>query len=159
MKNGHSLFLVSAICVCCATSGCDKAKSMTGDDVSLVKGAVLETDKSLTVGQAIDNFKYFKKPVKWEAGKTENGKRVVNVSASVDTATHPIYNAQHEPGLKGVEIKYQFVINQDGTFQIGGCGIALEKESGQISEDPNLSQAYCANGMRQIYANSSDIIF
>ena len=63
-----SLLTISFLMVAC----------FRGGDISLVKNGVLGIDNSITVGEAIDNYKYFK-DVKWESFKTDNGRRVVQV--------------------------------------------------------------------------------
>jgi hypothetical protein len=156
MKNILILVLAFSFALGVVT-GCDNIKTMTADDVSLVKSGTLEIDKSLTVGQAIDNYKYFKRPIKWESAKSENGKRLVNVTASIDTAAHPLYNSHNMPKLKQLDIKLQFIINRDNTFQIGGCGIGLEKTNGEKIEDSDLTTSSCGNRLQQIYNNSPAI--
>lgn len=50
---------------------------------------VLELDKSLTVGEAFDNYKYFFN-VKWEAFTTENEHKVVQVTVTLDLDKYPL---------------------------------------------------------------------
>jgi len=134
--------------------GCDK---IIGGDVSMVKGGTLEFDKSLTVGQAIDNYKYFKK-TGWEAIKTDNGRRVVNIKAVIDTDKHPTINSKQNPNLKDVEFQFQFVINQDKSFQLSWCGIAVTKTDGsKIEPEQNANLLTCTNTLKGIYKNSPDI--
>lgn len=137
--------------------GCDKMKSVTGGDVSLVKGGILEIDKSLTVGQAIDNYKYFKK-TKWESQKTDNGKRIVQVNADIDTAKSPSLNTEKLPGLKSAQVQFQFKINTDNTFEVAWCGIALEKTDGtKVDPDQNVQIQRCLTTLQGIYNNDPDI--
>ena len=49
-----------------------------GDDVSTIKNGTLEFDKSITVGQAFDKYKYFSS-TKWKSFSTDNGKKIVEV--------------------------------------------------------------------------------
>ena len=64
--------------------GCGKVSTPFMDsDVSLVKDGTLRFDKSLKLGQAIDNYKYFKN-VKWSSITSDNGKRIVSVIADID---------------------------------------------------------------------------
>ena len=131
--------------------GCNKVKSATGGDVSLVKGGTLEIDKSLTVGQAIDNYKYFKK-TKWDLLKTENGKKIVTVVAAIDTDKHPSIN--NKEGIKSAEMKFEFKINLDNTFEVGWCGLALEKMDGTNSTPAdNVNLQMCLNDLKSIYNN------
>ena len=112
MKN-ILVFLLTTVCLA-SFIGCDKAKELTGGDVSLVKNGMLEFDKSLTVGKAIDNYKFFKK-TKWESITTDNGRRIVTVVGTIDTEKHP--QISQTSGVKSAEMKFEFKINQDKTFE------------------------------------------
>ena len=137
--------------------GCDKVKSVTNGDVSLVKGGTLEIDKSLTVGQAIDNYKYFKK-TEWESLKTDNGRRIVQVKADIDTAKSPSLNPEKLPGLKSAQIQFQFKINTDKSFEVAWCGIASEKTDGtKIDPDQSANMQYCLRTLKGIYDNEPNI--
>lgn len=137
--------------------GCDKVSKVTGGDVALVKGGTLEIDKSLTVGQAVDNYKFFKK-VKWEAIKTDNGKRLVQVNADIDTSKSPSINPEKTPAIKTAQMQFQFQINTDNTFQLAWCGIAFEKTDGsKVEPDQNVQIQKCLNSLQGIYNNNPDI--
>lgn len=149
-------YIFPVLLIILSITGCDQAKSVvSGRDLEFVKNGVLELDKSLTVGQAIDNYKYFKS-TKWQALKTDNGRRVVSVAAVVDTAKHP--NMNSIPNLKQMEMKFQFVINQDSTFKVGWCGLAMEFNDGTKKEpDESVNLIQCTNSLKAIYNNSPDI--
>lgn len=126
-------------------------------NISQVKNGTLALDKSLTIGQAIDNYKYFSK-TKWETLTTENKKKVVQVSGKIDLSKHPNINQKEMPVLKEVEMRFQFVINQDKTFELSWCGTWVEKNNGEKVEPPQ--QTYieaCINSLKAIYNNSPDI--
>lgn len=149
--------MIALVILSTIMAGCDKVSSLTSGDVSLVKGGTLEIDKSLTVGQAVDNYKFFKK-VKWEALKTDNGKRLVQVNADVDTAKSPSLNSEKLPGLKSAQMQFQFKINTDKTFELAWCGIAIEKTDGtKIEPDQNVQIGKCLNSLKGIYNNNPDI--
>lgn len=155
MKIFHSIIIVTVLST--SMFGCDKVKSVTGGDVSLVKGGTLEIDKSLTVGQAIDNYKYFKK-TKWESLKTDNGRRIVQVKSDIDTAKSPTMNPEKLPQLKSAQIQFQFKINTDNTFEVAWCGIALEKTDGtKVDPDQNVQIQRCLTTLKGIYNNDPDI--
>lgn len=131
-------------------SGCDKL-----DDTSLVKDGTLEMDKSLTVGQAMNNYKYFKKTT-WNLVKTDNGRKFVEVTGDVDTAKHPSLNSQG--GVKNIHIKFQFKINQDKTFEVAWCGVeGVRSDDSVIEESPTINIAKCMNSLKAIYANDAEI--
>lgn len=145
---GATLVLISNLL------GCDKVNSLTGGDVSLVKDGMLEMDKSLTVGKAIDNYKYFKK-TDWKSITTDNGRKIVTVVASIDTDKHPKINK--EAGVKSAEMKFEFKINQDKTFEVGWCGLDFEKNDGEkhtASENVNITT--CLNSLKSIYNNNPE---
>lgn len=144
----------SAICLVLimfiAALGCDK---FSGSDVSTVKDGLLDFDKSLTVGKAFENYKYFKKS-EWQATTTENGKKIVSVKSEVDITKHP----QMAQGFKKFELQFQFVINQDKTFQVAWCGVSAEAASGQkIEPQQTVDLNRCTNSLRAIYNNSPDL--
>ncbi len=153
MNKWNYIFLIFCMLIT-GILGCDK---IIGGDVSMVKGGTLEFDKSLTVGQAIDNYKYFKK-TGWEAIKTDNGRRVVNIKAMIDTDKHPTLNSKQNPNLKDAELQFQFVINQDKSFQLSWCGIAVTKTDGsKLEPEQNANLLSCTNTLRKIYENSPNI--
>lgn len=148
MKYITTLFIITITTM--LISGCDKIKSFTSSDVSLVKDGVLEMDKSLTVGKAIDNYKYFKK-TQWKALKTENGKRMVVVDCSINVDAQP---SMKNSGIKSADMKYEFQINQDNTFEVGWCGLSFEKNDGEKHAAPENSNVnICINSLRAIYNN------
>lgn len=55
----------------------------SGNNIDLVKKHVLEYDKSITFGSALDNYPLFSKTT-WREFKTEDGRRVVEFSADYD---------------------------------------------------------------------------
>lgn len=151
------LGIILSVVFSIALFGCDKVQSVTGGDVALVKGGTLEIDKSLTVGQAVDNYKFFKK-VKWEALKTENGKRLVQVNADIDTSKSPSINPEKTPAIKSLQMQFQFQINTDNTFQLAWCGAAIEKTDGtKVEPDKNIQIQKCLNSLKGIYDNNPDI--
>ena len=154
MKNIIGMILL--ITVSTIMFSCDKLSKVTGGDVALVKGGTLDIDKSLTVGQAVDNYKFFKK-VKWEAIKTDNGKRLVQVNADIDTSKSPCINSEKTPAIKSLQMQFQFQINTDNTFQLAWCGVAIEKTDGtKVEPDQNAQMHRCLYSLKGIYDNNPD---
>lgn len=122
--------------------------------VSMVKNGTLEFDKSLTVGQALDKYKYFKN-TKWEVITTENGKKVVQAIGQIALDNHPSIK---NPEFKAMDIRFQFIVNQDKTFELGWCGVGVEKTNGEKVE-PNQTADLnaCIQWLKGIYNNSPDI--
>lgn len=119
-------------------------------NVSLVKDGTLEFDKSLTVGQAFDNYKYFK-DVKWEEITTDNGKKVVQVDGIVDFDTHPS-GPEWKKNLKEMKYTFQFTINKDKTFEISYFGVEGTNNNDEKQEfNANTYQMMLA--LKEIYSN------
>jgi hypothetical protein len=57
-----------------------------------------------------------------------------------------------------VEFQIQFVINQDKSFQLSWCGIAVTKTDGsKLEPEQNANLLRCTNSLKRIYENSPDI--
>ena len=153
----HFLVLL-ALMATLVVQGCESIKHPTeSGDVQLVKTGTLPFDKSLTVGQAIDNYKYFKS-VRWESSKTENGRRIVQAIAVVDLDKHPTINTTKIPLAKEVQFQFRFVINVDKTFEFDWAGVRTERTDGTVHEpDQKAQAAQWMHTLKAIYANSPDI--
>lgn len=126
-------------------------------DIDLVKNGVLDLDKSLTVGEAFENYKYFTE-VSWEAFKTENGRRVVQVTGTLDLEKYPLGKSWKEGGIKKADVIFQFLILKDGEhFQIHTYGLKLVSNDGKEktldASDMGLTQIQMLNNLQQIYNN------
>lgn len=123
-------------------SGCNSG------NVSKVKNGFLDDKKSLTIGEAFDNFKYFKS-TKWTEFKTDNGKAIVQVYCVVDIDK---VNADEKDKLDMMQLKFlkgvfntvitertytvQFTINRDDTFEITNIhtkGIMVDNDTNKYS--------------------------
>jgi len=116
-------------------------------DIKIVKDGVLNFDKTITVGEAFDNYKYCK-DVKWDSGVTENGRHFVEVICNYD-----IYNKDNskffrnlfkQKGIVRTDIIYQFDINKDGkTFELRGEFIKSYYKNGKTysNNESNLNDA------------------
>ena len=141
------------VCFLCLLSfnfiGCDKVKSIFGGDVDLVKNGILELDKSLTIGQAIDNYKYFKN-TKWEIITTDNGKKVAQITGNFDSSANGAY-------FQNVFVKYQFQINKNKTFELSWCGYGAHKNDGSKIEPLQTADLpMCLQSLKIIYDNKDD---
>jgi len=131
--------------------------SLINNNVSIVKNGILDFDKSLTVGQAFDNYKYFK-DVEWESFTSENGRKVVEVNAKLDFSKYPDSEALKKQEVKNITIFFQFLINQDlESFQIHTYGMEFEMNDGTKktvdAKDLNLNQYNILNNLQEIYNN------
>jgi hypothetical protein len=124
--------------------GCSKM-----DPVALVKGSTLDIDKSVTIGNAFDNYKYFKSVV-WDAGQDEQKRQIVTFKGiydpnkfagslyliNLELTPEKIAKAlQANPGLE-YSFVVQFKLAVDGkSFEVGFSGIHVsENENGKPSE-------------------------
>ena len=78
--------------------------------IKFVKNGVLDYDKSLTVGEAFDNWKACHKNASWTSFKTDNKRKIVQFTcdAKVDHLDKHII--------------FQFTINKDKTFILNYIG-------------------------------------
>ena len=112
----------------------------SADDVSMIKSGYLEFDKSLTTGQALDGYKYFKTK-SWKPFVTEQGRRIVEFTGVVDmdnpdiknNISKALYDASVPAKFKfySVRTAIQFVINQDNTFKIQGISVLGTQNDGK----------------------------
>lgn len=128
-----------------------------GGNVGLVKNGMLELDKSLTVGEAFDNYKYFKK-VTWESFTTENGREVVQVTGDLDLDLHPQGAAWKEGGVSKIDVLFQFLINKDGeTFNIQTFGLKMKMKDGTEktmgADEMGLTEYQLLQNLKEIYDN------
>jgi hypothetical protein len=128
-----------------------------GGNVGLVKNGMLEFDKSLTVGEAFDNYKYFKK-VNWESFTTENGREVVQVTGDLDLDLHPQGAVWKEGGVSKADVLFQFLINRDGdTFNIQTFGLKMKMKDGTEktvgADEMGLTEYQLLQNLKEIYDN------
>lgn len=145
--------LVILLVIIINLSACDKVNSLTTTDVSLVKNGTLEFDKSITVGQAIDKYRYFNK-TEWKSIEEDNGRRIVQTTGYIDITKHPEINNNKTPDIKSAFFKFQFKINQDKTFELSWCGFGAEKTDGtKIDPEKTSNTLQCINTLKEFYAN------
>lgn len=141
------LALITTACI--ALSGC-------GSDTDKVKNGILDFNKTITVGQALDNWTSCESKA-WEEFSSENGVKVVQF-----TCNHKIKDfiekvkigvpeeinngATYLDIVSNVE-KFQFTMNKDDTFQIHNVSVETqwsdgEKIEGQQKPMEELEMAY-----------------
>lgn len=105
-----------------------------GGNIAGVKGGVLEFNPTTTVGEALDNYTFFKSCV-WESETMENGVEYVNAIGELDVdgmrQNEPLRNTQAEK----VEAVFQFVMHRDGSsFNFQAFGLRLTLPDGTIRD-------------------------
>jgi len=170
------MILTLAVTAFVGMTACEKLNgAMAMDDVSLVKSGRLEMDPSVTVGQAIDNYQYFK-AVRWESNIQKNGRKVVSAIGEYDMEMLPAgfspngvnitgmlvesFQAMGGAKVDGLMAIYDFHLNQDGSFMVGGCTIIphfVTSSKATVSLINQLSgrnpPQQCVKNLSQIYNN------
>jgi hypothetical protein len=93
----------------------NKADSDKVGIVAAIKGRKLTDFKTLTIGEAFDNYPYFDKR-KWKESRTDNGKIYVDFWGWFKDSALDAASKKNGVVARGVEVK--FVINPDGDFYL-----------------------------------------
>lgn len=102
-----------------AVTGCTK------NDLTIAKNGHLDLNKTIAIGKALDEYKYFEKK-EWQALKAPNGTRVVILKTDMNPQFIKEANEacikQNPQGKKIESQKWsiQFTINEDNTVHISG---------------------------------------
>jgi hypothetical protein len=103
-----------------------------GNDVSLVKTGYLPLDQSVTVGNALDKYKYFK-TTEWKSFITKKEQRIVEFNGIMDMGKLP-YNFGQSVAES---ILIQFVINNDNkSFNPSYMEFNCKTKEGKKFKDP-----------------------
>lgn len=120
--------------------GCSKFGS---GDVGKVKNGYININKSITVGQAFDGYKFFGKK-EWTAEKTDKGLRIVTFKTQVNQAYIDSINKEYKgkvgtiyekDGLASRTITIQFTVNSDGTFKPSATKSVIILTTGKTIEN------------------------
>lgn len=131
------LALISTMCI--AIVGC-------GSDTDKVKNGILEFNKTITVGQALDNWKSCESK-SWEEFSADNGVKVVQFTCNHKVKEYiqklKSYSASEiNKGAIYLDIvsysqKFQFTINKDDTFQIHNISSETQWSDGEKVSNGN----------------------
>jgi hypothetical protein len=94
-----------------------------------VKDGTLGSYKSLTVGEAFDNYSQFKS-TSWESFETSNGKRVVQFNGDIR-----IPQRLKDNGSSKAELIVQFLINDDDSFELNAMQINAVENGRSVSQN------------------------
>ena len=134
---------------------------LADSDIDTVKKSTLFRLDSLTVGDALNNYKYFKTK-KWKLIKTSNGKRIVEFCAS-----YKADNLFKHTEYKELKLIIKFTMRASNVFVIGGdlrnhklfkisyFGTVSTLKNGKIEQKDSTSLT--AQGMRTIYEDQNII--
>ena len=123
------------------------------NDVNTIKNGTLEFDKSITVGQAFDKYKYFSS-TKWKSFSTDNGKKIVEVKG--DFKNEYLQHMKWEDKFASASLIVQFTINKDDTFEISALAFDFltrngDKERRDIGE--RLTTRQFNTLLKELYNN------
>ncbi len=139
------VFLFSLIIGIFFINGC-----FLNSDVSNVKNGYLNDFKTITVGDAFDNYKYFT-DVKWDSFKTDNGTKIVEVKGYLN---NDVNNTSAKNDNK-TYLLTQFTINQaDNTFNISYMGLDYKDKNGK-KKDVSFSSKLTNLTLEFIYKNKN----
>src|SRR6266511_2632953 len=134
---------VTFMLTACGTAG--------GNDVSLVKTAYLQLDKSVTVGNALDKYKYFK-ITEWKSFITEKGQHIVECNGIVDIDKfnkfyrHLVQRAGNTVAEDSLPVELsiliQFKINNDNTFNLSYIEQNNTDNKGRKTKSPILLENF-----------------
>jgi hypothetical protein len=97
-------------------SGCNE-ESVNISNIEKVKNGVMNFDKSITIGQAFDNWNSCKNK-KWNEFRTDNQKQIVEFTCKINT----------------LDCTIQWAINLDDTTKIIYAKLLKTNKDGQILE-------------------------
>ena len=131
------LYTISVLAVV-IFSGCSK------DDLTIVKTGYLGFDKSKSVGQALDGYKYFGTK-EWLTTKTPEGARLVIFKADMNPLFIKEINEEcgklntQQKAIESQKWSIQFTLNSDNTFHVSGTQTLTistdkKKKGGSLNE-------------------------
>lgn len=115
-------------------------------DTDTIKNGVLKLNKTITVGQALDNWKDCSS-TKWDEFVTDNGVKVVEFTCNVKSITpfiskikSDLLKSDNKEDLSYLDITstkqiFQFTINKDNSFQIDNVQAQTTWKDGKVFED------------------------
>lgn len=147
-----TLFVLSTMLYSCGHSG----------DETIVKNGLMDFNKTLTIGQALDNWEDCGEK-SWQVGKTSNGVRFVEFSCVKNQLSEFIdsfkkscksndncdeYFNEQSFNLQKVKNTFQWTMNQDDTFQLNNTDISYFWGDGKYLIDPTSSSNELENAYR-----------
>lgn len=115
--------------------------------IAVVKKQHLENYKNISVGQAIDGYRYFKKK-EWSESQNANGTYFVDFTGWIETNNMDAKSIKEGVVVRGLQIK--FVIYSSGSFGVAMVSRMEAKTDGKIYAYPldNINEI-----IGNVYAN------
>lgn len=163
MKKINHLVLIIATALILTACG--------GDPTGSVKNGVLEFDTSVTVGQALDGYDYFKS-TSWETFETSQGRTVVEFNGVMDLDSYAGSSLEGmvltsdmidkaKDTMKELKITYQaqFSISKtDDSFEVQYSGINITGKRIDNGEDADIDESdEDLSGLASIYNNQPEM--
>ncbi|MDV6328305.1 hypothetical protein Q5L94_09545 [Idiomarina sp. Sol25] len=115
-----------------------------GSEVEQIKSGTMDFNKTITLGQALDNWKSCEKR-DWEQFETDNGIKVVQFSCqhkiskflnkTISQLAQEEQDQTDHLDISSNVQTFQFTINQDDTFQIDNVQVRTTWADGTFFED------------------------
>jgi len=147
IKNYILIIIVSLCLISCAKS-----------DVDIVKNGTLSYEKSITIGDAFDNFKFFKNK-KWEAHEEENKRKCVVFMGELDLEKlkETKYYNHYLNNIAKAFIMAYFVIHRDKTININYFSYKIVRVGDNRLQGWNMDSIdYLIEAILNIYKNDSE---
>ncbi len=157
-KSSLVIIFVAVLVIC---GGGLYAFLMKTNNVSIVKNGMLDFDKTLTVGDAIDKYQYWVPgTVKWKSFTSDNGRDIVEASAEMDSdrGVFAALMKRQAPTVKTLTMFFQFVLHKSGGgFEVLSLGIDVVLKDGTTKRLDaaalNYNQLDVMKTLRQVYGN------
>ena len=150
------LKIIAVLLIPLIFSGCFES------DISSVKNSTYDFDKSITIGNAFDNYKYWKKvgnkgiDPSWSSFETDGGRRIVQFTANYNKEFLKLVPT-YDYSFDGFKYKIQWSINDDSTFQEHHQSSSghwkVGKLKGQWTEFRSKTKKEMISAIRAIYQN------
>ena len=137
-KFNLSIILAVMTAACVFLSGCGNS------DVNTVKNGTLGNFNTLTIGNALDNYKYFT-DTDWRFLETQNGKRVVEFKGIYDPE-----KLSKISKFKELSLIIQFTMRVQKGFDLTYVGMEAVIENGK-TEQRNLAGSWATGCIKRIY--------
>ncbi len=135
--------LITGLVLSIFISGCS--------DIGVVKDGTLNFDSSITVGQAFDNYQYFKE-TKWEELETANGRKIIEVNGVFTDKYLKLMGWTKQ--FAQASLTVQFKINKDDTFEVSAIGlnvVGINEQTKEIDLGEGMSILQLNNMLKELY--------
>ena len=124
--------------------------------VNLVKQTTYEFDKSVTIGTALDNYKYFHRNTQWSNYTSDSGRNVVKFVGFIPAEDCENCTRVFLENTKSIQWELLFQVNTDKSYEVAACTFSFIGTDGTItrggaSEDPSI----CIRTIKQIYSGNN----